>query len=39
MKDVIRHTNGVVTYNTIRQKPAMQKKYVTKKSTHSVIRL
>ena len=39
MKDIIRITNGEVTYNTIRQKPAVQKKYATKKSIYSVIRL
>jgi hypothetical protein len=39
MKDIIDITNGAVSYNTIRQKPAMQKKYVTKKSIYSVIRL
>lgn len=37
MKDIIRITNGCITYNTIRQKE--NKKYITKKSLYKVIKI
>ena len=37
MKDIIRLTNGIISYNTIRQRT--DKKYVTKQNLYKVIRL
>lgn len=37
MKDIIRITNGCISYNTIRQKE--HKKYVTKKSLYKIIKI
>ena len=37
MKDIIKITNGVISYNTIRQKE--NKKYVTKQNLYKVIKV
>lgn len=38
MKHLIKATNGEITYNTIRQKEASDKKYVTRQSHYRVIK-
>ena len=37
MKDIIRLTNGVISYNTIRQRD--DKKYVTKNNLYKIIKV
>ena len=38
MKDMIKATDNKVSYNTIRQKEAINKKYITRQSIYRVIK-